>query len=87
MDDPLGLGKPRDAQTARRIKAWVKELWSLPETAVVMVSELRCYEQDCAPLETVITVQCGDGAYLERRLHKAMADIEHSDIAVCTAPG
>ena len=87
MDDPLDLGKPCNGQTARRIKAWVVELWSLPETAVVMESELRCYKQDCAPLETVITVQFDDRANLERRLHKAMADIEHSDIAVCAAPG
>jgi len=84
MDDPLGLSKPYNAETARTIKGWAKDLWGLPTTAVVMVSELQCYETHCPPLETVITVQFEDRTKLERRLHKPMVEIDRTDIALCS---
>jgi hypothetical protein len=84
MDDPLGLSKPYNAETVRTIKGWVKDLWELPETAVVMASELQCYETDCPPLETVITVQFEDRTKIERRLHKPMMEIDRTDIVLCS---
>jgi hypothetical protein len=53
--DP-GATPSRDSGHSRRLKGVVRDALALPHDAVVLVSELRCGESDCAPLETVIAV-------------------------------
>src|ERR1700741_3660775 len=40
-------------------QAWVRRVLNLEDDAVVMISELRCSEPGCPPLETVIAVLGG----------------------------
>jgi hypothetical protein len=70
-----------DPQRVASIKAWVAGQFELSEDAVVMVSELRCTEPGCPPLETVIAIIDGPGARRQAKLHKPVSAIELPDIA------
>jgi hypothetical protein len=62
------------------LKNAVRDAFALPEEAVVMLSELRCSEPGCPPVETVIAVLCA-GSTRHYKLHKALADVTEADIA------
>jgi hypothetical protein len=63
------------------IKEWVAQSLRLTEESAVMVTELRCTEPGCPPLETVIVVLAPDGAKKQYKLHKALSDVTIEDIA------
>lgn len=62
------------------IKSWVSEALALPDDVTVMVTELRCTEPGCPPLETVIAVLQPGLPPEQRKLHKASAAISADDI-------
>ena len=45
-----------------------------------MVSELRCSEPGCPPLETMIAVLDGPGRRRQFKFHKPIADVTQDDI-------
>ncbi|NJO81388.1 MAG: hypothetical protein HC828_00600 [Blastochloris sp.] len=71
--------RPDPAQLAA-IKGWVAAALALPADVTVMVTELRCSEPGCPPLETVIAVLRPGVPPEQRKLHKATADISQADI-------
>ena len=46
MIDILGLST-RPKTDTKRIKKLVRDAWTVPEEVVIMVSELRCHDEDC----------------------------------------
>lgn len=70
---------------AREVKEWVrKALGHAPDADVsVLVSELRCSELGCPPLETCIAVLGLDGTRLERKLHTSLAELTEADVVGC----
>jgi hypothetical protein len=64
----------------RQIKSWVAEAFALPEGATVLVTELRCAEPGCPPLETVIAI-LSDRERRQFKLHKSAAEIDRADIS------
>lgn len=62
------------------IKQLVAQRFELPPDTVVMVSELRCSEPGCPPLETVIAILDGPGRRRQVKLHKSTAEITVNDI-------
>ncbi len=66
-----------------QVKAWVRELMTVPADAAVLVTELRCTEPGCPPLETVIAVLDDAVAPRQYKLHRALADITREHIAEC----
>jgi hypothetical protein len=52
--------KPDPAAT-RRLKDWTRELLALDEDVAVTVNELRCADEDCPDVETVIGALYGQG--------------------------
>lgn len=79
MDLFGGLPKPNAAKIGQ-VKAWVQERFALGDEAVVMVTELRCTEPGCPPLETVIAVLDGPGSKRQYKLHKGVADVTREDV-------
>ena len=72
----------------RRIKRTLSEGLSLPENAVITVNQIACFEEDCAPLETVIGLLHPSKAQLQHKIYKATEDINAEDlIKVCKAWG
>jgi hypothetical protein len=62
-----------------RIKRWVRELFALSDEATVMVTELRCSESGCPPLETMIAIlnESGNRQY---KLHKSIEEVMEDDV-------
>ncbi len=80
--DLFGGGRPKpDAAKVAQLKLWVQQRFQLAEEAVVMVTELRCTEPGCPPLETVIAVLDGPGSKRQYKLHKGVAEVTPEDIA------
>ena len=51
----FGQRRP-DPRAVADVKRWAAEVFRLPESASVLVTELRCGEPGCPPLETVIAI-------------------------------
>jgi hypothetical protein len=61
------------------IKQWGRELLGAEDDDVVMVTELRCSEPGCPPLETIIALL---GAHQRRqvKVHKPLLEVTREDI-------
>jgi len=75
--DPKPTANP---EQIRKIQFWVRDRLNLDEETVVMVSELRCSEPGCPPLETLIAVLDGPGQRRQFRFHKTIAEMAPNDI-------
>lgn len=63
------------AERCRDIKRWTRELLALPDHATVIVSESRCSETGCAPLEVIVAVFEPRRARRACRIHVALAEV------------
>lgn len=71
----------RDPDKAALVKRWASEAFELPPEVTVMVTELRCSEPDCPPLETVIAVMRDDQrGPANHKLHKPLAEVTRDDV-------
>lgn len=64
----------------RAIKEWARQALRMTEDATVMVTELRCTEPGCPPLETVVAVLRSPGDSAQFKIHKAMEEVVYEDI-------
>lgn len=76
----LGM-RTNGASGARQIKAWARELLAVGEEATIMVSELRCSEPGCPPVETVIAILDGPGQARQYKIHQPSAAVTKGDVA------
>jgi hypothetical protein len=81
MDDILGLSRAKPDGSAGRIKDLVRGHFALGDDVTLMVSELRCHEDGCPDVETVIAVMGLADGNLTWKLAKPMAQVQDSDIA------
>jgi hypothetical protein len=88
-DPPFGRPARRDPGRAALIKRWAIEAFGLDDDAggTVMVTELRCTEPGCPPLETVIALLGDSGPPRQHKIHKPMAEVTAGDLARLAAPG
>jgi hypothetical protein len=78
--DLLG-SKPKAAgRRTAEIKEWVLEVFRLPADVAVMVTELRCQEPGCPPLETVVAILDTPGQPRQFAIHKALAEVTFADL-------
>ena len=80
LNDILGLStKPKGGHT-KRVKDMVRRAWSIPENVIIMVSELRCHEEGCPDVETVIALM-RDGAEPEKvKIYTPLAELSLEEI-------
>jgi hypothetical protein len=69
-----------DPGALARIRGWVRTVWDLSEDASVMVSELRCSEPGCPPIETVVLVPRAPGDTFQIKLAMPAADVTYTDL-------
>jgi len=62
------------------IKANVAAAFNLPDSASILVTELRCTEPGCPPLETLIAILQEGQATIQHKVHKAIQEITSADI-------
>jgi len=69
-----------DADHRARVREWAVELFGKGAAPTVLVTELRCTEPGCPPVETVIAVMHDDTAPEQYKVHKPMGEIERGDL-------
>lgn len=62
-----------------RVKAWTRESLQLDAAVPISISQLRCSEPGCPPIETAIAVLAEPKQTL--KIHKALADVTAADVA------
>ncbi len=82
-----GTRPPASREAVARVKGWVIELLGLPDDAAVMVTELRCAEDDCPDVETVIAVFGEPGKARKHKLLKPVVDVTRDDVRSLAARG
>lgn len=70
-----------------RIKGWVKQVMGLANDVTVMVTELRCAEDDCPDVETVIAVLGEPGKARKHKLPKPMSEVTREEVVALAARG
>jgi len=79
--------KPPQTEAIGRIKEWVYELFELPEENTITVMELRCQEDDCPDVETVIGVFGEPGKALKHKVMKPLSEVTREDVVALAALG
>ncbi len=79
--------KRRDPGHAIEIKRWARVAFALGEDDLVMVTELRCTEPGCPPLETVIALLTAGDSTRQHKIHKPMADVSEEDVRALASQG
>lgn len=82
--NPLARNGPSIISSARAIKSWAREVLTLPDEAVVSVSELTCHVPGCPPRETAILVM-QSGETVQVSIHKRMEDVTEADLVQALA--
>ncbi|NJL06201.1 MAG: hypothetical protein HC911_15110 [Chloroflexaceae bacterium] len=80
----MNLLNPRpipDPQHVAAIKQWVGATFGLDAQTTILVTELRCSEPGCPPLETVIALLPINSPVQQYKLPKAIPDITAADVA------
>jgi hypothetical protein len=67
-----------EPEKIKQIKSWVYQLLALNPDTPISISQLRCTEPGCPPLETVIAVMTNPTQ--KYKIHKAIAEVEYVDI-------
>jgi hypothetical protein len=80
-------GPKSDREMTKRIKDWACELFGLADDATIIVAELRCQEEDCPDVETVIAVLGEPGKARKHKLFKPMAEVTREDVMSLAARG
>jgi hypothetical protein len=58
------------------VRQWARAAFGLGDDDVVLVTELRCHEDGCPPVETVIAILGTDPSErVEHRLHLPLAEV------------
>lgn len=68
-----------EPEKIKQMKTWLYQLLTLNSDTPISISQLRCTEPGCPPLETVIAVMTNP--IQKYKIHKAIAEIEYVDIA------
>jgi hypothetical protein len=79
----MNLFEPKPAANTDqivRIRSWVRDRLCAGDDSLVMVSELRCSEPGCPPLETLIAILDGPGQRRQFKFHKPIIEITAADI-------
>ena len=82
-----GLGLPRrDVAAIKRVKAWAEAALALPEGQSVFVTELRCSEEGCPPIETIIAIVGGAGGKRQGKIGCPAGEVNQIHVEmVCAA--
>lgn len=70
---------------SRQVKDWFRELLLLEDSATVTVNELRCVDEDCPDVETVVGVLLGPGRQHKWRFLSPAAEITREQVAAMLA--
>jgi hypothetical protein len=82
------LTRPRrsNGPALRQVKAWAEQALRLPDDYAVLVTELRCSEEGCPPVETVIAIVGGPEKHRQGKVAFPADEVVLAQVeAVCAA--
>ncbi|HEY7063457.1 MAG TPA: hypothetical protein VII06_18405 [Chloroflexota bacterium] len=80
LGDLFGTRSRPGPARIEQVRAWVIEAPGLATDTPVLVTELRCTEPGCPPLETVIAILDRPGAPRQHKLYKPLTEITQADV-------
>ncbi len=79
MIGPFGTGPGSGPEAKARVKELFREVFEVDEGASLMVTELRCTEPGCPPVETVIAI-LGEDCNQQYKIHKRASEVSEEDV-------
>lgn len=67
------------AGTSRKVKDWVRSTLQLSDEHGILVTELKCTEPGCPPIETVVAILEPGGQQHQQKVHRAISEITESE--------
>ena len=71
---------PQQRQSLERVEAWTRERFALDADATVLVSEIRCSQPGCPPLETVIAFWTAPDSRHHCKVFKPVQEVVPDDL-------
>ena len=81
MINPFGGMPGGNPMRAAEIKRWVRQAFALGDDATVMVTELRCTEPGCPPLETCVAILSPGAPTRQHKIFKGMTEVTFEDVS------
>jgi hypothetical protein len=78
--DLFGSSRQADPKRVAEVKEWVAEVFRLGADVSVLVTELRCTEPGCPPLETVVAILNWPGQPRQYKIHKPLTEVTRQDV-------
>ncbi len=66
------------SQQIKQVKKWIYQYFEIDDDISISLSQLQCKEEDCPPIETVISVMTNP--VQQYKIHKKITDIQSTDI-------
>ncbi|MBM3763672.1 MAG: hypothetical protein FJW30_25305 [Acidobacteria bacterium] len=83
MNDFFAPRKGISPEQSEILKQAVRSRFHPPDSATIKLMELRCTEEGCPPLETVIAI-LDETENRQYKIHKGIAELTVADIASLT---
>ena len=80
MIDLFAPKSATNAEAEARVKGWVRDVMGFPEDTTITVIELRCREDDCPDVETVIAILDKPGNPRTIKVFKSLAEVTRENI-------
>ena len=87
MINLFGKKPANNPEVTARVKGWLREVMGLSDDVVVMVTELRCAEDGCPDVETVIAILGEPGIARKHKLLKPLVEVTRFDVMSLAARG
>ena len=71
--------KTANVALSKQIKVWVRDYAMVPEDFAILVTELKCAEPGCPPLETIVALLGPGGAQYQQKVHLAINQITEAE--------
>lgn len=68
------------SETIARVKRWVVAACELDDLTPVLVTELRCLEEGCPPVETLVAILPEAGRRWQHRFHKPASAVAWHEV-------
>jgi hypothetical protein len=82
LNDLFSPKRKNNSQVTQKVKNWIFDVLHLEEDISLMVTELRCTEPGCPPIETVIALLKPSHPTQQYKIHKPVADITLDDVTI-----
>ncbi len=70
------------SKKTRIVKDWIREFALVPDEFSILVTELKCTEPGCPPLETVVALLGPNAVSCQQKVHLAIEEITEEQAKV-----